>query len=137
MKQHFIDAGAFVAQSYTSDQYHKEALAIAQRMKNKHPIGITTDFVLSEVLTFLQRKLGHQSAIKFHETIKSATDLIIIYTSQKDFDRAIEIFKQYQDKTFSFTDCTSFTIMRNLKITQAFTFDSHFQQAGFEILKPK
>jgi len=137
MKQHFIDAGAFVAQSYTSDQYHKDALAIAQRMKTEHSIGITTDFVLSEALTFLRRKVGHQSALKFYETIKSATDLIIVYTSQKDFEQALEIFKQYQDKTFSFTDCTSFAIMRNLKITQAFTFDRHFSQAGFEILKPK
>jgi len=38
------------------------------------------------------------------------------------------IFKRYTDKGFSFTDCTSFSIMRSLKPKRVFAFDKHFEQ---------
>ncbi len=34
----------------------------------------------------------------------------------------------------SFIDCTSFIVMRELKINQALTTDHHFRQIGFPIL---
>jgi len=137
MRRHFVDSSAFIAQSRVNDQYHKEALAISQKLQKEHAIGITTDFVLSETLTFLRRKTGHHAALKFYEAIKDALDLIIVHTNQKDFERAMEIFKQYHDKEFSVVDCMSFAIMEKQNLTQAFTFDKHFEQAGFEIIKPK
>ena len=43
-------------------------------------------------------------------------------------DAAFNIFKRYADKHFSFTDCTSFSMMRSLKLKEAFAFDKHFEQ---------
>ena len=34
----------------------------------------------------------------------------------------------------SFTDCSSFTLMEDIGISHAFTFDSHFRGAGFQTL---
>jgi predicted nucleic acid-binding protein len=34
----------------------------------------------------------------------------------------------FTDKDFSFTDCTSFSIMSSLKLKSAFAFDKHFEQ---------
>jgi predicted nucleic acid-binding protein len=50
-----------------------------------------------------------------------------------DWKAAFELFKKYFDKNLSFTDCTSFSLMRRLKLKVAFTFDCHFQQVGFEV----
>lgn len=44
------------------------------------------------------------------------------------------MFFQYRDKDFSFTDCTSFVIMRDIRLTHAITTDRHFRQMGFEVL---
>ncbi len=48
-------------------------------------------------------------------------------------EAASEIFERYDDKDFSFTDCTSFQVMLLLGITEAFTNDHHFEQFGFVI----
>ena len=37
-------------------------------------------------------------------------------------------------KEWGLTDCTSFVVMMESQITQAFTSDHHFEQAGFEKL---
>ena len=45
-------------------------------------------------------------------------------------ERPWGIFEQYEDKGFSFTDCTSFALMERLEINTAFVFDDHFVQYG-------
>jgi predicted nucleic acid-binding protein len=40
------------------------------------------------------------------------------------------MFRQYEDKGFSFTDCTSFALMERLDINTVFAFDDHFVQYG-------
>lgn len=39
---------------------------------------------------------------------------------------AFEYFKRYQDKEYSFTDCTSFVLMEKLGIREALALDSDF-----------
>jgi predicted nucleic acid-binding protein len=53
------------------------------------------------------------------------------------FDSAVHELSKYNDKKdhdLSFTDCTSFSIMNDLSISRVFTFDAHFQKAGFNVL---
>jgi predicted nucleic acid-binding protein len=38
------------------------------------------------------------------------------------------------DKAWSLTDCTSFVVMRQHRLTEALTTDHHFEQAGFKML---
>ena len=37
-------------------------------------------------------------------------------------------------KDFSFTDCTSFTVMGELRLRKALTLDHHFAQMSFEVV---
>lgn len=52
----------------------------------------------------------------------------------REQDQALGEFRRHADKDWSFTDCASFIIMRELRIRDAFTTDHHFRQAGFEPL---
>ena len=45
--------------------------------------------------------------------------------------RAYELLERYSDHAFSFTDATSFALMREHRIGHAFAFDAHFSIAGF------
>ena len=50
---------------------------------------------------------------------------------------AWEIYQKYKDKKISFTDVSCFSIMKNLNIEKAFSFDRDFAQAGIVLMKPE
>jgi len=132
----FIDTNAFVALIDTRDSRHQEATAISEDLlANYRKPHLTTDYVLDETYTFLRLRVGHKEAIKFGESIKEGKDIKVISLSQNLLDEAWELFKKYTDKEFSFTDCTSFVVMRKYGTTHAFSFDKHFSQAGFELVR--
>jgi uncharacterized protein len=52
------------------------------------------------------------------------------------FNAAKAFFRKHADHGYSFTDCTSFVVMRELRLTEALTTDEHFAEAGFRALLP-
>jgi len=54
----------------------------------------------------------------------------IIKITPDDFLQAWNIFVQFRDKGWSFTDCPSKIIMERSNISIAFSFDEHFEQFG-------
>ncbi|MDT7605420.1 MAG: uncharacterized protein QOF61_3417 [Acidobacteriota bacterium] len=49
---------------------------------------------------------------------------------------AWEIFRDYADKDWSFTDCASKALIERLGIKTAFAFDRHFRQFGSVTVVP-
>jgi len=50
------------------------------------------------------------------------------------FDAVKAFVRRHADHDYSFTDCASFVVMRELRLSQALTTDGHFAAAGFETL---
>ena len=75
---------------------------------------------------------GHQIARQFGEHFRRSKVICETVTSEIR-DNAWQIFLDYEDQEFSFTDCTSFAFMRISHIQDAFAFDTHFQILGFHI----
>ena len=94
----------------------------------------TSNFVLDESITLLSKRIGHEQTVDFCEKISKSGLIKVIHISETIEKQAWQIFKKYSDKEYSFTDCTSFAVMKNFKIDSAFTNDHHFEQMGFEIL---
>ena len=96
---------------------------------------VTTDHVLDEVITWLRasRKLPIQKVMPFILEI-IASDVEIIALDEKEFAESINILSKYKDHYFSFTDCASFVVMKQMKIKEAITTDKHFHVAGFKNL---
>ena len=63
----------------------------------------------------------------------SSTILTIADVTDEERFKAWVLFKKYGDKELSFTDCTSFALMKKLGLQKAFAFDDHFRQIGFEL----
>jgi hypothetical protein len=46
------------------------------------------------------------------------------------------MFRKHADHGYSFTNCTSFVVMREMGLRDALTTDRHFAAAGFHPLLP-
>ena len=130
----FADTQGWIALSNKRDQFHQQALRINRRLISQHRRFLTTNFVLDETYTLLLRRIGHYGAITFGEMIRNTPSVEIIHITEGIENQAWELFKRYSDKEFSFTDCTSFVVMRQLGLTETFTNDHHFEQMKFTIL---
>lgn len=95
---------------------------------------MTTNYVLDETYTGLVTRVSHFAAVDFGERIRRSHTVQIIHIGPDIEEETWTLFKQYRDKEFSFTDCTSFVVMQQLGLTETFTNDHHFEQAGFVVL---
>ena len=134
MKRVFADANGWIALNNKRDRLHDAAVRVNQDLLFKGWRYITTNFVLDESYTGLLTNVGHFAAVDFGEKIHSSKAVQIIHIIEEIEEQAWELFKQYSDKTFSFTDCTSFIVMRQFGLNEAFTSDHHFEQMGFTVL---
>lgn len=133
-KKIFIDTWAWVALANENDNCHEVAETLNQDLVTAGYLYVTTNFILDESYTLIQARVHKQAAIDFCEEIQVSKEtgvLKIIHISEEIEKEAWKIFKNYKDKDFSFTDCTSFTVMQQFKIHEAFTDDDHFSQFGF------
>lgn len=130
MSKVFVDSSAFFAIANRNDTYHAEAVALMQRLAHVAAELFTSNFVIAETHALLLSKLGYTVAVRFlHEMNTGITRRIRV--SETDEKRAQEIIFRYSDKTFSYTDATSFAVMERLHIKQSFTFDGDFDEYGF------
>lgn len=129
----FVDTGAWFAYFVRRDPDHAAAV---QWMKANRLRLLTTDFVLDELFTLLKLRESHVVAVTVGNTLLTGSVTKIERVSEEDFARAWTTFEQYQDKEWSFTDCTSKVVIERLNITYAFAFDNHFEQFGTVIRVP-
>lgn len=98
-------------------------------------IFYTSDYVFDEVVSVISRLAKNRGlAVKIGGYILGSKITRIVNVDEGIFNDAWSLFAKYRDKDWSFTDCTSFTIMEKFDIKSAFTFDKHFKQAGYRIL---
>jgi predicted nucleic acid-binding protein len=129
----FVDTSAWFALHDTIDQNHKKAIAKSLEIKRRKIELVTSEYIIDESITLIRHKISHKAAVIFGESLLFSNIVMILDVSQEDRLRAWELFKKYEDKSFSFTDCTSFVLMKNSGVRKAFTFDEHFKQVGMDI----
>jgi len=132
----FIDTSAFLSLEDESDQYHEGAIQFREQVLRMRRYEIvTTSYILDETLTLIRFRIGIKSSIDFSKKLRMSEVVKSVYISRGLEERALDIFEKYDDKDFSFTDCVSFVVMREMGIKEAFAFDHHFDQMGF-VRKP-
>mgnify|MGYP001617045896 CR=1 FL=1 len=129
----FLDSSAFVALYNQDDRFHEMSVALLDNLVRQNTLLLTSDYVIDEVITALRTRANHDVATQFASAYRELPmGLCGIYPVY--FPEALRIFKRYKDKTYSFTDCASFSYMLAHNIDTAFTFDHHFAQFGFIVL---
>ena len=92
---------------------------------------MTTDAVVSETLTLARMRSGPLVAFRVLDLIEQSVGLRLEWVGTSRFDAAKAYFRRHTtDHRYSFTDCTSFIVMRELGIQQVITGDEHFEHVG-------
>jgi len=130
----FIDKAGWIACADGADPVHARCRAVRDEALEAGQTLVTTDFIVDETLTLLRIRLGLGAAETWWEQVDRSSRLRWERIDSDRFEKARLLFFQYRDKDFSFTDCTSFVIMREVRLTHALTTDRHFGQMGFQVL---
>ena len=134
MRALFVDTGGWLACADGSDPNHTRACAARDAALEAGQTLITSDYVVDETLTLIRVRLGIRAADAWWHQIDRSARLRWERVDSGRFEKARGLFSQFQDKDFSLTDCASFAIMRELRLTHALTTDRHFRQAGFQVV---
>ncbi|HIC90885.1 MAG TPA: PIN domain-containing protein [Syntrophaceae bacterium] len=129
----FTDTSAWYAFIDKNDADHAAAVKF---VKNLDRPLITSNYIFDETLTLVKLRIGSHVAINLGRKLWNQEVATLVRVTEKDESRAWEIFVKYKDRGFSFTDCTSFSIMERLKLETAFAFDDHFIQYGKFVIVP-
>ena len=130
----FVDTGAWIAVMVPTDSLHEIAGACYANLLSRRLPLFTSNYVIDETLTRISYDAGHAAACRFSDLYAEAERQRLITTLWVDEDiarQALQIFRKYSDQKLSFTDCTSFILMKKHAIAEAFTFDGHFEMLGF------
>lgn len=134
MNRIFVDTSAWDAIADKGDDAHLSALKFRNEIVGKYRL-VTSSYILDEIYTLLLLNIGHTKTLDFKQKLdllKSENVLDIVWIDEDIADQAWNIFQRFNvDKTWSFTDCTSFAVMKNMGLTEVFAFDHHFEQMGF------
>ena len=127
----FADAGYWIALFNPRDRLHEIATAVSQAIQNR-PI-VTSQLVLMEFLNYYASlgQIFRQQAVEVVRILQQYPNVEIVPLSDEQFEAALTMYAQRQDKTWGLIDCASFLIMQQRRIAEALAYDEHFRQAGF------
>jgi predicted nucleic acid-binding protein len=132
----FIDSGGFYALVSAESAAHKDAVAIMEESHRTHRRAVTTDYILDETATLLRARGLTKQLKEFLKLTETSQALGVEWTTPDRFAAARGFMLKHLDQEFSFTDCVSFVVMKELRLSDALATDKHFRIAGFNPLLP-
>ena len=131
MKRAFVDTSAWFAYVNRADREHQRIQDAFEAFDGRL---LTSNYVLDETVTLCLYRLGHRAAVTVGNTIRNSTSIDLVGVTPDDENNAWSLFESRGDQNYSFTDCTSFTLMRRLQVDLALALDEDFANEGFKVL---
>jgi len=128
----FVDTSAFYALLDRSDAEHARAAKKWVRLVEESQDPMTTNYVIVETSALVQHRLGVAALRTFAEDVLGVVR--VEWVSPDDHARATAAVLAAARRKLSLVDCASIELCRRLGTRQAFAFDKHFRDAGFELV---
>ena len=131
MKRLFVDTSAWFAYVNRDDPDHER---VARALEEFPGILLTSSYVFDETVTLLLARLGHEVAARTGEFLLDPDMTAFVRVTPEDERNAWRLFLARPDKTYSFTDCTSFVLIRRLGLQDVAALDLDFRREGFALV---
>jgi len=125
----FVDTSAFYALEDPDDHNHDAAAGIQGGMAAGKPELYTTNHVIDECVTLIGSRMGVQRAIRFARDVLSSRLMMIVRSDEQLEESALALYERFSDARLSSAT------MRPAGIRIAFSFDRHFERAGFGLAR--
>lgn len=126
-----VDTSAWFAYANRHDPDHQRIRTVLQTFPGRL---ITSNFIFDETVTLCLYRLGRQVAVTVGEVLRDPTVVAMLRITPDDEQHDWTLWLARPDKTYSFTDCTFFVVMRRLGLQSAIAVDTDFQREGFLLL---
>lgn len=128
-----IDTSALHALNYARDDNHARAVAYFKSLAGRVK-PLLTEYVFVETMSLTKARLGPGYAIAFGRQLKASKAFFTVPLNDDDKRVTWDIFQQYNDKAWSYTDCSLLAVARRVGTRRIFAFDHHFTQMGLEVV---
>ncbi len=126
----FVDTSAFLAVLNKSDLWAVRAAKEWRRLVEEGEM-VTSSYIVLETVSILQNRIGLNAVQAFDRAILPMAEVVFVAA---DLHRsAMSNLLVANRRELSLVDCTSFELMRREGLHQAFAYDPHFREQGFEL----
>lgn len=124
----FADTSFWYALQDRRDRHHEQARKIVAQGMGRI---VLSNHVVGETWTLIRRRADHATAVGFLDRLDALPDLEVVTVDDNTEVDAWKWLRRHDEREYSFTDATSFAIMRRRRIREALAFDGDFAAAGF------
>jgi len=131
-----VDTSALLALARSNDQYHDEAVRIAERHLDSGGRFLGTTLILAELYSHLLYLRGSRSArVALQQLLEDSAHSWIAVDVDLVQAAAVNWLTRFPDQSLSLVDAVSFEVMRRHRTKRAFAFDHHFEIVGYELVR--
>lgn len=127
----FVDTSPLLAVVNAGDPEHAPAHDAWTHLLDTTTALRTHNYVVVEAAALVQRRFGMAAASRFHEEVTPG--LSIRFVESALHERATAALLAAGRRRLSLVDWTSFELMRDEGITEAFAFDDDFVKQAFDV----
>ena len=127
----FVDSSGLFALLDADSQEHGVAVAEWNLFRRERTTLRTHSYVVIETAAIVQRRIGMDAAVTLHRDLISV--LSVRFVDPELHNEATTSLLAAARRKVSLVDWTSFAVMRNEDMTEAFAFDGHFAEQGFTL----
>ena len=129
----FFDTSGFFALMDSRDPAHLKARRwLSSQRGRARPV--TTEWIVGETCTLLVARKRPHLVSRFLDYLEQSAALLVLNPDEGLLVSAKQLIRRQAEQGYSFVDCLSFCVMKERRISQAFTTDEHFRKAGFSVL---
>ncbi|MDQ6747281.1 MAG: PIN domain-containing protein, partial [Candidatus Dormibacteraeota bacterium] len=112
----FADTSFWYALQDRRDRHHEEARAIVDQGVGR---VVLSSHVLGETWTLMRRRAGHSAAVGFLDRLDALTGIEVVTVDEGIESDAWRWLRRHDEREYSFTDATSFALMKRRRIREA------------------